>query len=78
MKNKIPIHFVQSNKGGVNNAFHIFNDKQLNYNYQVSTVSLLKLFESIIKKNNQNSQKNFYLKASDTKKYYEILNKNKK
>ena len=85
---KLPLYFIQdaNYKGGkINknkeNIFHIFDDKQLGYNYQISTVSLLKLFDSFIKKNNNqknNSNDFFYMKATESNHYYKNLHKNNK
>ena len=71
------IPFINKNKGGNKNIFTLFDNKQLNTNYKISTISFLKMFESILKKNNRNNfnsnSKNIYIKGSETKKYYEQL-----
>ena len=84
---KLPLYFIQESDyegGKINknkeNAFRIFDDKQLGYNYQISTISLLKLFDSFIKqKNNQrNNDQFFYMKATESASYYKNLQKNNK
>ena len=78
MPPKINIPFTNKNIGGNKNVFQVLNDKQLNDNYEISTIPFLKIFESIMKKNNSknNSINNIFIKGSETKKYYQQLNKN--
>jgi hypothetical protein len=78
MSPKINIPFTNKNIGGNKNVFQVLNDKQLNDNYEISTIPFLKIFESIMKKNNSknNSKNNIFIKGSETKKYYQKLNKN--
>ena len=83
---KLPLYFIQDsdyNGGKINNkenAFRIFDDKQLGYNYQISTISLLKLFDSFMKKKNNQKNNNqiFYMKATESASYYKNLHKNNK
>jgi hypothetical protein len=80
----LPLYFIQDsdyNGGKINykeKAFRIFDDKQLGYNYQISTISLLKLFDSFMKKKNnqRNNNQVFYMKASESASYYKKLHKN--
>ena len=89
MSKKIKIHFTNKNIGGNKNIFKLFDANQLNINYKISTISFLKMFENMMKKNNRNNvrnnvsnnvsnnvnnnSKNIYNKGSETKKYYEQL-----
>jgi hypothetical protein len=86
MSKKLKIHFTNKNTGGNKNIFKLFDDNQLNINYKISTISFLKMFENMMKKNNRNNinnninnnvniniSKNIYNKGSETKKYYEQL-----
>jgi len=82
MPKKLKIHFTNKNIGGNKNIFKLFDNNQLNVNYKISTISFLKMFENMIKKNNRNNisnnvsnniSKNIYNKGSETKKYYEQL-----
>ena len=88
MPKKLKIHFTNKNIGGNKNIFKLFDDNQLNINYKISTISFLKMFENMMKKNNRNNisnnisnnininnnvNKNIYNKGSETKKYYEQL-----
>ena len=86
MPKKLKIHFTNKNIGGNKNIFKLFDDNQLNINYKISTISFLKMFENMMKKNNRNNvrnnisnnvsnniRKNIYNKGSETKKYYEQL-----
>ena len=74
MPKKLNIHFTNKNIGGNKNIFKLFDDNQLNINYKISTISFLKMFENMMKKNDRNNiSKNIYNKGSETKKYYEQL-----
>ena len=84
---KLPLYFIQESDyegGKINknkeNAFRIFDDKQLGYNYQISTISLLKLFDTFMKQKNnqQNNNQFFYMKATESASYYKNLIKNNK
>ena len=78
MPKKLKIHFTNKNIGGNKNIFKLFDDNQLNINYKISTISFLKMFENMMKKNNRNNisnnvSNNIYNKGSESKKYYEQL-----
>jgi len=79
MPKKLKIYFTNKNIGGNKNIFKIFDDNQLNINYKISTISFLKMFQNMMKKNDRNNisknniSKNIYNKGSETKKYYEQL-----
>lgn len=86
MPKKLKIHFTNKNIGGNKNIFKLFDNNQLNINYKISTISFLKMFENMMKKNNRNNNSNnsnnnlsnnisnnIYNKGSETKKYYEQL-----
>ena len=86
MPKKLKIHFTNKNIGGNKNIFKLFDDNQLNINYKISTISFLKMFENMMKKNNSNNvsnnlsnnlsnnvSNNIYNKGSESKKYYEQL-----
>jgi hypothetical protein len=76
MVKKIKIHFTNKNIGGNKDVFNIFNEQQLNSNYKISSISLLKMFETMFaKKNKSNNSKDIYIKGSETKKYYEKIKK---
>jgi hypothetical protein len=84
----LPLYFMKESEydGGKiqhhkEKIFRVFDDKQLSYNYQISTISLLKLFDSFLKhKNNQrnNNSQVFYMKATESGAYYNNLHKNNK
>ena len=78
MAKKIKIHFTNTNTnkntGGDKNVFSVFNEQQLKNNYKISSISLLKMFETMFSKNNKsNNFKDIYIKGSETKKYYEKI-----
>jgi hypothetical protein len=86
MPKKLKIYFTNKNIGGNKNIFKLFDNNQLNINYKISTISFLKMFENMMKKNNRNNisnnivnnvsnniSKNIYNKGSETKIYYEQL-----
>ena len=86
MPKKLKIHFTNKNIGGNKNIFKLFDDNQLNINYKISTISFLKMFQNMMKKNNRNNisnnvsknlsnnvSNNIYNKGSESKKYYEQL-----
>ena len=58
MPKKLKIHFTNKNIGGNKNIFKLFDDNQLNINYKISTISFLKMFENMMKKNNKNNISN--------------------
>ena len=62
---------------GNKNTFKLLDDKQLNINYKISTLSLLKVLEYLVnkKKENNNNVKLIFDKGSKSKKYYTKLNK---
>jgi len=85
MSTKINLPFTNKNSGGNKNIFTLFDDKKRNSNYKITTISFLKMFESMLKKKNNNSitksnirhtnnnSINIYNKGSETKKYYKQL-----
>ena len=76
MVKKIKIHFTNKNIGGNKDVFKVFDEQQLNSNYKISSISLLKMFETMFtKKNKSNNFKDIYIKGSETKKYYEKIKK---
>ena len=58
MPKKLKIHFTNKNIGGNKNIFKLFDDNQLNINYKISTISFLKMFQNMMKKNNRNNISN--------------------
>jgi hypothetical protein len=63
------------NGGKKDKSFRLFNNEQLDMNYKLNNISFLSIIDKItgVKQNSD-----AYLKASDTKKYYEdIKTKNK-
>ena len=58
MPKKLKIHFTNKNIGGNKNIFKLFDGNQLNINYKISTISFLKMFENMMKKNNRNNKNN--------------------
>ena len=77
MPKKINIPFTNEMKAGNKNTFKLLNDKQLNINYKISTLSLLKVLEYLVnkKKENSNNLKINFEKGSKSKKYYMKLKK---
>lgn len=77
MPKKINLPFTNKNSGGNKNIFRLFDTKKLNINYKITTISFLKMFESMLKKKNSsnsiNNSNSIYNKGSETKKYYEQL-----
>ena len=77
MPKKINIPFTNEMNAGNKNTFKLLDDKQLNINYKISTLSLLKVLEYLVnkKKENNNNVKLIFDKGSKSKKYYTKLNK---
>ena len=50
MVKKIKIHFTNKNIGGNKDVFKVFDEQQLNSNYKISSISLLKMFETMFTK----------------------------
>ena len=77
MPKKINIPFTNKISGGAKNTFRLLNDKQLNINYKISTLSLLKVLEYLVnnKKEKKSDNKINFEKGSNSKKYYMKLNK---
>ena len=80
MPKKINVPFTNEMNAGNKKSFKLLNDKQLNINYKISTISLLNVFEHLVenKKNNLNIDKLFFEKGSTSKNYYIKLKKNNK
>ena len=80
MPKKINIPFTNEMSAGNKKSFKLLNDKQLNINYKISTISLLNVLEHLVekKKNSLNIDKLFFEKGSKSKSYYTKLKKNKK
>ena len=74
MKKKIKIHFSNDMNAG-KNIFKIFDDKQLNLNYKVSSISLLKVLDYLIRKKKEkiNKPNIIFEKGSKSKDYYKKL-----
>lgn len=77
MPKKINIPFTNKMNAGNKNTFRLLDDKQLNINYKISTLSLMKVLEYLVdkKKEKNNSIKITFEKASKSKNYYKKLNK---
>jgi 3-deoxy-D-arabino-heptulosonate 7-phosphate (DAHP) synthase class II len=79
MNNNIKIPFTNELKGGNKKSFKILDDKQLVKNVKNNT-SILNMIKKFIDINNtslsmNNTNKINYIKASDTKEYYQKINK---
>lgn len=59
-----------------NNKRNIYLSDQLDYNFQIKNYNLLNIIEKMTENNDKNNLK--LMKASESKKYYEKINKTKK
>jgi hypothetical protein len=76
MKKNIKLPFTNELKGGNKKSFKILNEEQLK-NKLKKNPTILNVIKKFIYLNNQNnnSESIIYIKASDTKEYYNKLNK---
>ena len=77
MPKKISIPFTTELVAGSRNTFRLLDDKQLTINHKISTISLFRVLDHLIKmkKDKNNNLKLNFEKGSKTKKYYLKLKK---